>query len=222
MNNTLPQVEKDNKKGCFFWGIVVVFVSFLILVVGGYFLLQSFFSGMLEQYTEESSANLPRVELSESEELSLLQSLEAFQKGEQKIIELTPEQISFLVNDSFENIIRETQPDAEVPPVSYIRIEGDEIEAELSIPLKYVPLPMVGKVDRYLNGKGNFTVSLENQKLDVRLRSLTVGGATPPEKIMRELLGKNLAEDSQQESEEFFSQVESIEVSDGKVVVRAR
>ena len=104
----------------------------------------------------------------------------------------------------------------------HVDVEGDKVKGQVSFPLEGIGLPAFK--GRYLNGKATLKVSLEDGFLRVTLDALEVKGKPVPATFIDQLRTKNLAEDASRnpENAEAIRKLESIQVKDGKVIIKAR
>src|SRR5262249_31283659 len=104
----------------------------------------------------------------------------------------------------------------------HIAIEGDQVIGQVSIPLDDLGIPLTK--GRFLNGTTALTVSFDHGYLDVRMKSIEVNGKKPPPNVMTSLGQQNLAKDVKFDDEtgEKMRQIESLEVTDGKIYLKAR
>jgi hypothetical protein len=75
-----------------------------------------------------------------------------------------------------------------------------------------------------LNGSAGFKVALDNGQLDLRVQEVIVNGKPLPPVFLNELKKENLAQEVQNnpDNAKVINKLESIEVRDGKVVVRSK
>lgn len=214
---TPPVVAKQH--GCFFYGCIIasiLAVLFLILVgVIGYFSYR-FATRMVEQYTSTSPREIPTVEMPEADREALKKRFEDFRKA---VNEGTPTDTLVLTSDDINALIED---DADLKGKVHVKIEGDEVKAEISIPLEKIGLAMLR--GRYLNGEADVKASLVNGVLIVTLDSVEVNGKPFPEEFMQPLREQNLAKDmyKDQKNAEMLRRLEKLEIKDGKIILRVR
>src|SRR5262249_46295257 len=104
----------------------------------------------------------------------------------------------------------------------FVTIERDKLKGQVSIPLEFLGLPMFR--GRYLNGEAELKVSLNNGLLLVTLESFEVNGQRPPEEFLANLRQQNWAQDAYKnpKNAEFLRKLESIEIKDGKIIIKPR
>jgi hypothetical protein len=217
MNNQ-PVSESSRKgRGCFFYGCltcIVLLVVFLFLIFAGV----RWVRGEIAAWTDTSPAQLPKVEMSEPEFQSLQQRVTAFHNAMQQ--GTNSESLTLSEREINALLIKTPEGKAFADKV-YVTIESNQIKGQVSIPLDNVPL--VGK-GRYLNGKAAFNVALLNGTLLVTAQEIEVKGKKAPETFMSGFRSENLAKEliSKPEQAEVIRKLESIEVHDGTVTIKAK
>lgn len=211
-----PHGEASTKKpkGCLFYGCLISFLLFLLVVVGGgiagYFALK----GQIEAYTDEQPAEIPVVEATEEEvaeiEGRIEQLTSALENGEpaQDLV-LTADEINKMIsqNDDFKGKV-------------YVTIENGKVSGDISIPTDFLPMAK----DRYFNASATLNVSYENGILIVTLADATVKGQPLPPEFIQGFQSQNLANELYKDPEnaKFLRQFESIEVQDNQIILKLR
>jgi hypothetical protein len=159
---------------------------------------------------------MPKVEMPAEQRQSLKKHVEDFRKAveEGKVTEplvLTSEDLNALIEE-----------DPDLKGKVYMKIDGDELKGQVSIPLEKIGLPVFR--GRYLNGEADFKASLENGILIVTLDGLEVNGKSLPPEMMTKLREQNLAKDAYNnpKNAEMLRKVESMEIKDGKIIIKVR
>ncbi len=77
---------------------------------------------------------------------------------------------------------------------------------------------------RYLNGQADLKASLFDGELIVHLDALEVNGKKVPDEFMTELRKQNIAKDAAKDKKfaEMLRKVESLEIKDGKIILKVR
>lgn len=211
-----PQQGEEKKgRGCLFWGCLISLLLFVLAVVGvvggGYW----FFNSQVKAYTDEAPADIPVIEANEQEitELkarvdTMQESIEAGEPAGELV--LTAEDINKLISAN-----EDTRGKV------YVTIEDDKLRGDVSIPTNEIA-PVFG--DRYFNASATFNVSYEGGVLVVTLVDAEVKGERLPQEFIDAIAKQNLAEELYSDSEkaEVIRKFESIEVRDGKVILRAK
>jgi len=214
-----PPYQQPRQRGCFFYGCIIasiLMVLVLIFIGLALFFTYRFATQMVEQYTAAAPRDLPKVEMPAEQRASLKKRVEEFRKAveEGKAVEplvLTSQDLNALIEE-------EPQLKGKV----YLKIEGDKLKGQVSIPLEKIGLAMFR--GRYLNGEADLKASLDNGILIVTLDALEVNGKSPPPEVMTKLREQNLAKDaySNPKNAEMLRKVESMEIKDGKVIIKVR
>lgn len=103
---------------------------------------------------------------------------------------------------------------------AFVRIEGDQLAGEISVPLEGVPLGD----GRYLNASVKFKVSMVNDRLDVRLVDAEVKGDKVPDEFVEALAGENLASNLYQDEHlgPVLRQLEDVRIEDQQLILKLR
>jgi hypothetical protein len=172
-------------------------------------------TGFIRDYTSTSPAPIPQVEMTEDRRKSLDERWAAFRKSldESKAaeIELDGDELNALVSE-----------DEDLKGKVYLTIKGQDVTAQVSIPLDKLPLP--GVRGRYFNGSATLTGSIMDGQLVVFAKQLEVNGKPVPDSFTSQLAGKNLAEEFNKDPKkaEKIRKIESFEVKDGKIRIKSR
>jgi hypothetical protein len=211
--------QPPRQRGCFFYGCIIasiLLVLALILIgVGGY-LLYRMVNGWVDEYTATAPRDLPKVEMPDPERKALKDRVEAFRKAVDEGKSVEP---LVLTSNDLNALIAE-EPDLQGKV--YVKVEGDELKGQISIPLEKLGLPMFK--GRYLNGEADLKASFNNGILIVTLDSLEVNGKHLPDEFMTNLRQQNLAKDAYKDPKnaEMLRKVESMAIKDGKIIIRVR
>ncbi|MEW6355890.1 MAG: hypothetical protein AB1696_06180 [Planctomycetota bacterium] len=211
----MQEPEPRQGRGCFFYGCLTVVVLLLLLVaiVGGtaYWGYKKLLS-----YTSDKPMEIPTIEATAADYEALKARIDAFTKAADQVqqaeIELTATDINTLIAHDPEW--------KEVHGKAYVKIEGDEMKADASIPLGEIP----GFKGRYLNGTLGINVSLQDGELEVKPKTLVVKDKSVPKQIMDQLRQQNWADETNQDDDamKVIRKLESIEIKDGKIKVKSR
>ena len=207
------------KRGCLFYGCLGSAVVLVLVVVFGLIAFnyaRKSFRAMVETYTDSQPAALERVQLTDTEEQELQQRVAAFQKAldeqtRQEELVLTERELNALINQN-QDLAGKVQA----------RIEGGRLQGRISYPLQNLgPLKLEG---RYLNGLATFQVGITNGQLSFAIEDVQVNGKPLPAPIMSELTKKDLAQEIMKDPEaaKNISKFESVDVEDGKIILRNR
>jgi hypothetical protein len=215
-----PYDEPPRQRGCLFYGCIIAgILSLLVLIaVGvGVLFVYRWFERVLEEYTATAPRELPRVEMAAEQRQTLRERVEAFRAA---IKEGRPTEPLVLSSEDLNALIDEN-PD--LKGKVYVAINQEKLKGQVSIPLNNFPSFGLTR-GRYLNGEGEFKVSLQDGVLIVTLESLLVNGKTLPAELMNSFRNQNLARDAYKDERtaEEIRKFQSIEVKDGKVIITAR
>jgi hypothetical protein len=214
-----PPVAAPRQRGCFFYGCIIAIVLALlmaIMVAVGVYIGYRFLNQLVDQYTATAPRDLPKVEMPPEKRQALKDRAEAFRKA---VEAGSPVEPLVLTSDDLNALIEE-EPD--LKGKIYVKIEGEEIKGQVSIPLEKIGLPMLK--GRYLNGEADFKASLSEGILVVTLDAIEVNGQRVPDQAMNDIRKQNLAKDAYKDAKnaEMLRKIESLEVKDGKVILKVR
>jgi hypothetical protein len=210
----MAEVIQKKKDGCGKYFAIGCLSLLIIAGICGYFAyrgIRQYVSKLTTQYTATVAAKLPDVGGSEQDANIVLNRLNDFTsaiKGGKpaSALELTSNDI---------NILIQKHPNwKEMAGKVYVKLEGDKINGEISIPLEKIGNMFKG---RYLNGSAVFRVEMVAGRLLIFIDSLNIAGKTPPEEFMKPLRAKNLAENTNNDPEltAVLEKLESLSVRSG-------
>ena len=192
----------------------------LLAVIAGaayYFLLQAS-DELVETYTSPEPRDFARAEEGRDEVLSIIDRFRDFaialEQGEEtERFSLSADDINALLEN--EDLLREFHGMARVD------IQDDRLLAEISVPLDLFNERFEG---RYLNGTGELSIEMKDDRLEVNIDRLEVGGRNIPEEFMNEIRKNNLVETLHQDPslERLMGLVKSVKVEDGRVVIEPK
>jgi hypothetical protein len=214
-----PQPVMPRQRGCIFYGCLIasiLAVLFVILTAVVAFFGYRFVNRLVLEYTATTPRDLPKVEMPADQRQALKTRVEGFQKA---VEAGTPTEPLVLTSDDLNALIDENE---ELKGKIFVKIEGDEVKGQVSIPLEKVGFSMFQ--GRYLNGEADLKASLSDGVLIVTLDSVEVNGKSPPDEIMKGLREQNLAKDAYKDEKtaSMMRKIESLEIKDGKIVLRVR
>jgi hypothetical protein len=216
----VPQpYETRSRHGCFFYGCIIASVLAVLVVIAigvvtylGFRVLNQ----LVDEYTSTTPRELPKVEMPDEDRKALKDRFEAFRKAvdagtANEPLVLTSTELNALLED-----------DPTWRGKVYVTIEGDKLKGQISIPLDAMGLGMVK--GRYLNGEADLKASLKDGILMVTLDSFEVNGKKPSDQILQSFRQQNLAKDAYNDPKqaELLRKLESLEIKDGKIIIRAR
>lgn len=218
--------QPPRQRGCFFYGCIIatiLMVMVLVLIGAGGYLAWRAITGAIEQYTATAPRELPKVDVPADQREALKKRAAEFRKAVEEGKSASP---LVLTGDDL-NVLIEEEPDfAQLKGKVYLKIEGDELKGQVSIPLEaFAQVPGFGMLKgRYLNGEADLKASLNNGILLVTLDSMEVNGKRVPEEMMTNIRQKNLAEDAYKNPKhaEILHKLESIDIKDGKMTIKVK
>jgi len=100
----------------------------------------------------------------------------------------------------------------------FFSFNSNQVQAQLSVPLKGIQRWLDG---RYLNGSGDFAVSLHDGNLALRVKSLAVKGRPLPPNFMQPLRAQNFAEGwtNNPDLSAAIGKFQEIKIEGGKLIV---
>lgn len=216
----MPTADQPPRKGhgCWFYGClslaIILLMAVLVVVLGTRYYVRR----AIIRYSDTAPMSLPKVEAPASQIKSIQERLEEFRKA----IESGRRADDLELDDTAINLLIANAPELQLlADKVHVAIEGDQIKAQISWPLDRFPL--ISMPGRYLNGLAALKVSLKNGVPTVVLDSVELKGEKLPDHIMSALRGQNLARDfsNSPQTANILRRLESIEVNDGKIIIRA-
>ncbi|MEM9365396.1 MAG: hypothetical protein AAGD07_05330 [Planctomycetota bacterium] len=230
--------------GCILWGCLgVAGFSVLGMLLAG-FLTWRFLTGQVEKYTDQEAAEIPVVQYDDEALEELNQRLEQFQTQVRGPDVAADETESDVAEDSDSEAL-EQSADAQpaLAPMQelrlsaeeinaliganeqlrgkvFVRIEAGQLSGQVSIPTDMIP----GGKGRFFNADADFSVSMENGVLVVRLTGARVKGEAIPDEFMQGFAQQNLAKDAYNDTEnaEILRKIESIQVVEDSILLKLR
>jgi len=174
---------------------------------------------VVNQLTDAQAAKLPTVQLPEIRMFQLHDRVDTFRDS---VRDGDPTSPLALTADELNALIETDSAFAALKDHLFVMINSNELSAQISFPAE--DLGLVRLRGRFVNATGVFDVGLTNNELNVMVEALSVKGKPLPTHIMRQILGRNLAEKLNQDPKTVagLKKLKSIEVKDGKLVVTAR
>lgn len=210
------QVPEKSGCGCWVWGCLSVVVIGIIGIALASYLLYRVAAGQIEKYTSETPQEMPVVEYDE-ETLTALET--RFDDFKAKLKSGEPTEDLVLTAEDINAMIAKKE---DLKGKIFVKIEDGQLKGDVSMPLDNLPLG-VGK-GRYFNASAAFDVTMANGMLVVNLADAEVKGEQVPEEFLQGMRKENLAKDlyNDPDTAKAFRRIESIDVEDGKVVLRVR
>ena len=174
---------------------------------------------VVNQLTDAQPVKLPTVKLPEIQMFQLHDRVDTFRDS---VRDGDPTPPLALSADELNALIETDPAFAALKNHLFVIINGNELGAQISFPAE--DLGLVRLRGRFVNATGVFDVGLTNNELSVMVESLSVKGKPLPTHIMRQIMGRNLAEKLNQDPKTVagLRKLKAIEVKEGKLVVTAR
>lgn len=213
---TTPQPKSG--KGCLFWAGIVLGVIFLCIAlagIGGY----CFVKHLVNEWTDTKPTDMPVVTLSDADARALQQRLDNFDNA---LTNGTPVEPLILTADEINSLIAKNNKAPDKVRL-YFSFNENRVQAQLSLSGDLFGLRMLH--GRYLNGGGDFKVSLHNGQLFVGIQSLSVKGKPIPDQYLQRAREQNLADSYIQGQtnapalNDAFDQIDEIKIENGKLYV---
>jgi hypothetical protein len=191
----------------------------VLVIAGGCLALTTWFLYReLYHFTSETPVELSVREVKPGEYEELEKKLDQFHQGPDATSEIT------LTADDL-NLFMAGNPDhSRFAKYTHVDIVQDTVVLEVSIPLDDVhQLAKRILPGRYFNGSVGVNVSLVGGQLVGFVSSATVKGEPVPDTLLAGLKGENIFKRTRfsPKLQEFLSRARSLEVRDGKVIIRA-
>lgn len=203
-------MSEGNKKGCFFWGCLVLIIIGLIIGLL-LFLAYRKIKNTVNEFTSPTPVAIQPIDYTSEEKTEAKQKAKDFINEIKAGKEAAKEEFT----DKELNILIET--DKELAGKAQVTFEGNKIKAKLNIPLKNIPI-----VDgRYLAGDAELKVACENGDLDIQIESFEVNGKPVPEDIMKELRKENIAQrmQSNPKAGPYVKRLKTVRMKDNKLLI---
>ena len=214
------QGSPPQKRGCFFYGCIALIIAVLIASVAAVLLVRYGFKNAFSGYTDSQPAQLEPVDTSPAKVKAVQDKIAAFRdmiQNQKDAQELT------LTADEINTLIAADPNRQDIANRLRLLIEGDQVKAHISWPLDDIgPFKLNG---RYLNGIATLAVSLDKGQLHARIHNITTTGRKPlPPMVLDKMktvdFGANFQQDPQGAAA--VSQIESIQIKDGRVIIRSK
>ena len=171
---------------------------------------------MLNKYTDTEPMPLPEVSMSAAEVDQLLRRVEDFRDDLRA--GRTPPVLMLSANE-VNSLIAHDPELKQLRGKLYVQFEGDQLKAQVSLPMEDVGLPRFR--GRYLNGSGLLGIALQSGILYVYAKDFVVKGKPVPAAYMNVIRRQNLATRANENARASvaLNLLQSIEIKDGKLVV---
>lgn len=212
---TNPQPRR--RPGCLFYGALAGTVLIVFLV--GIYLGFRYAKGVVNQLTDTKPMPLPATHLSEAQMFELHDRVDTFADAVRDDEPTGPLEFSA---DELNALIATDPALAALKNHIYVSIDGNQLHAQISFPAEELGLAALR--GRYINANGVFDIALADGQLRVTAESLSAKGKPIPRHVMRRIAPQNLASrfNENPRAAAGLRKIQSIEVKDGKLIIRAK
>jgi len=200
----------------------------LLAVIAGatyYFLLQAS-DELVETYTSPEPRDFSRAETDTETDAETVreEALSAIERFRDFIIALETGEETGNFSLSAEDInalLEQEDLFKEIHGMARVDIQDDKLQAEISVPLGMFNDRFEGK---FLNGTGELSIEMKDDRLEVTIDRLEVGGRDIPAEFMNEIRKNNLLETLYREPslDRFLQMVKDVKIEDGRLVIQPR
>lgn len=209
---------KASGKGCLFWGGIIagiLFLCFLLTIVAAYFCVKH----LVYEYTDTKPIEMAVAPLSDADAKALQQRLDDFDHA---LTNGTPVEPLVLTADEINSLIAKQTKSSNKVRLCF-SFNENRVQAQLSLSGDLFGFRMLR--GRYLNGSGDFKVSLHDGRLFLGIESLSVKGKPVPDQYLQGVRGQNFADAFMQGQtnnpalNKALNQLQEIKIEDGKLFV---
>ncbi len=230
-----PPAKTKSGLGCWIWGCLGLVVFMLIAIVGVGFGAYYFVTKQVANYTDTAPAEVPVVEMPPEELEALEARIESFTSqvrgADETASETTPngetestvepaaEPVKELVLTA-NDINALIASNAELKGKLFVEIEDGRVRGKASFPADAFP----GGKGRFFNADAEFSVSMQDGLIMIRLTDASVKGERLPEQLLDGFSRENLAKElyANPENAEMLRKFDRIEVVDDTIVLRLK
>lgn len=202
---------QPKRRGCLFWGCLVLLIVFL--AIGS--CIGIVYYRLRDSWTSPEPVPIPRYTLKPGEYEKVEKKLAAFGQAAEEVkpatLELSADELNALIAGK-ENLKKLNGKVA-------VKIEGDKVLLDASIPLDEAPLPFLK--GRYFNGTLATKLSLKDGSLMLSPESATVKDKAVPKEFLDQIRTMDLLHQGAggETKLDFLEKVKTVEIRDGKVIV---
>ena len=213
----IPEERAPKKRGCFFYGCIASIIMLVLIGVGIYLVVNAI-KGQIEKYTEAAPRALPQVDASADQQQAVKDRIADFDAA----VKAEPDKPAAPLVLSADDVNALIASDPNFKGKVFVTIPGNTVDAEVSLPLESLGFP--GTKGRYLNGKAGLEVGFAAGSLIGHIVSMEVKGQKVPDQFIQGMKGSNLFDNVNRDpkNRSKLDRVESIEVKDGKLVVKLK
>ena len=208
--------QRTKRRGCLIWCCSVIAV-FLLVFIGAV----AYMGYTLYRYTSPEPVPVPVYQPAPGEVEKVKRRLAQYEKsvkaGESSRLTLTADDVN--------SMIAGTPAGERYSGKVFVRIEGDRVYADVSLPLSELkPLGVDALSGRYLNGTAELEARVDEEgKPVLAVENLVAAGKQLPESYLSHLRARNLLEHLPAgKLSELGGELSRIEVKDGKILLESR
>ena len=215
--------SKSKSKGCWFYGCITVAILTVAIGIGAVLTVRYVANKIqtaVHEYAQPEPLKLPEVRLTQEQRTDLRQRSETFKTSLEAPKPTAMELV--LTGDELNGLLSDLDRSGGLARSLRVKIEGDVISGMISVPLS--SLGLTKGENLFLNGEAGFLVTMVQGNLRVVLKEFRLKGQPLPPAIMAGLQNINLAEqyNNNPESQKLMSKLDTVEVRDGKLIIRAK
>ncbi len=209
-------------------GAFALAATVMVLLMLGAFVVPLAINRAIETYTDEQPQVVPEAELDEAKYEQLQLQIETFVDAFDT--ESPPDPLALSGEDL--NALLQKELDGALNPGDgqpsrgrfRLRLQGDVLQAKMSVLMDELATGYFeGLTGRYLNGMATFKPSLNSGALDLRLQSFEVHGKALPRVALSPI--QDFIDTEIRDSDEivdFVNKLDSIEICEGALILRAK
>ena len=202
--------QKKSGRGCFFYGCLSFVGLIVVVLIGGYATFR-YFTG----FAADEPVVLPEVTVAPAQQ----QSLRArFQDLGARLDAGTLTEPVEITADDINGVIHSHPELEKLRDHVFVRMEGDAISADVSIPIDETGLSKeLGLLEgKYLNGSVSLVPEVVDGEVTLSVKSFTANGRTVPEYVLRRIETRMRTDP---EAKAALKKLGNLRVRDGKLVI---
>jgi hypothetical protein len=213
---SMNEQKPKSGRGCLLWGGIAAGVLFLIILLAAVTLVRTV-KKALNEYTDATPLTLPTAQATDEEVSRVRERISKFREAMQSGKTVEP----LIVTTDEANALIAKDPELKgLQGHFYLTFDEGKVQAQMSLPADQLGIKLLK--GRYLNGTGEFKVSLRDGTLWVSPESMaTSKGKTFPENAMQGLRAANFAANytNNPDFNAAMAKVEDIQVKPGKLII---
>jgi hypothetical protein len=173
--------EAKKGRGCLFYGCITLIVLAILLIAGLYFGVRFGVKYVRDHYTASTPISVAPVALNPTQGAAVTKRVDDFTKALEKGESPAPLE---LTSDELDYWIRNSKQGAQLKDHAHLSVTNGRIHAEMSVPLEAFNPAFKG---RYLNGEGEFALTLRNGGITVDPQAVRVNGQPVPQQMFQNM-----------------------------------